>query len=523
MGDVYKAEDGGRVIALKILKPSDEGHQQSVLRFERELVLARRVKHPNVCAVHEMGDVDGVRYISMDYVHGQNLREFLQAVEGLSRSSLRQSELPTPSELKPLHLEEGLSPWQALRITRQICEGLSAIHDQSIIHRDLKPSNVMMTRTGQVVLLDFGLAYHPDADPVTATNEVLGTLRYMAPEQTRGVTNDARSDIYSVGLILFEMLTGRSAPGDDARLPLALRTKEQVCPPASRFAAEVPPELDAVVERCLRPAPEDRYENLEELRQDIDRAGEAFALRSTVTRDAAFTTSKVAPSPQTRRNRWIRACLAAAAAVTAALYWGNLFRSTPSFERPYYFAVAPFENISSEEDAYLAEGFTDAVMSRLMSLDGITVVSENEETGAPLQLEGSVQKRVGDLRVSFRLVEMPSGERLSAKVIDSSADQIFELQDRVAASVATELGQVLRETLHHPFFSAPDGEPPGVQPLPSRPLPISTSRGGRGSSWNRHRELRERSPPRSPVRARESVIGPGLLADVPRHQGAAMD
>jgi serine/threonine protein kinase/Flp pilus assembly protein TadD len=437
MGDVYKAVDGGRLVALKVIRSGVEGYERNLLRFEREFHLARRVTHPNVCNLHELGNVGGLPYLSMEYVQGQNLRDFLHAVEGLSRSRVKLSAGVDLENGTSSPLEQGLSPWQALRIGRQICEGLAAIHESGIVHRDLKPSNVMMTRDGRVILLDFGLAYHPDADSLTASNEVLGTLRYMAPEQTRGVSDDARSDIYAFGLILYEMLTGRQPPGDGGRLPLALRESPTECPPPSRFAAGVPAELDALVERCLRGDREERYRSVEELLGDLEDAAASLEVRS----------SSLLPQPKAGAPRRNQAALAALAvvAVAAAAIWGLAPERDSGPKRPYYLAVAPFENASGGEDAYLAHGFTDAVMSRLMTLDGITVVSPSDETGASLQLEASVQKEGGSLRVSYRLLRMPSRESVGADVLDNDAGAIFDLQDRVAASVGSRLSSLLGE------------------------------------------------------------------------------
>jgi serine/threonine-protein kinase len=438
MGDVYKALDRGHLVALKVIRPGVEGYERNLRRFEREFHLARSVTHPNVCTLNEMGDVEGLPYLSMEFVDGQNLRDFLHAVEGLSRPSFRSvAGLTSELDRGAGPLEQGLSPWQALRITRQICDGLAAIHERSIIHRDLKPSNVMMTRNGQVVLLDFGLAYHPDAESLTASKEVLGTLRYMAPEQTRGVTDDPRSDVYAVGLVLFEMLTGRAAPGDLGRLPLALRENETGCPPPSRFAVNVGAELDGLVERCLRRDPSERFQSVEDLLQSVDHAAETLERRSTTTAPAAL---------KARAPFWWRAALAGAAiAAVSAAFWAASPTETPTFRRPYYLAVAPFESASSEDVAYLAHGFTAAVTSRLTTLDGINVVSRTDEIGAPLELEAIVQKDGDRLRVSYRLLRMPERESVGAEVLDNDADEIFDLQDRVAASIGSRLSDLLGE------------------------------------------------------------------------------
>ena len=140
-----------------------------------------------------------------------------------------------------------LSPLQTASLGRQLCAGLQAVHEQGIVHRDLKPSNVMVDRNGHAFVMDFGMAYHPGAEKLTRAGMVVGTLAYVSPEQARGASTDARSDVYALGLLLYEMLTGRRPPGDGAPLPLALRDADETCPPPSHFAPEVPAALDAVV------------------------------------------------------------------------------------------------------------------------------------------------------------------------------------------------------------------------------------------------------------------------------------
>src|SRR5207237_2877761 len=154
---------------------------------------------------------------------------------------------------------------QTIAIGRQICAGLEAIHARQIVHRDLKPANVMIDRFGHAILMDFGLAYHHGRERLTGKGAILGTLAYISPEQAHGQPTDARTDIHAVGLVLFEMLTGRRAPGDGGTAPLALRELAERCPPPSRFAPDIPRELDTIVLRCLEREPSRRYLSASEL------------------------------------------------------------------------------------------------------------------------------------------------------------------------------------------------------------------------------------------------------------------
>ena len=213
MGQVYKAIDRqlGRAVALKLIKPDHAARPEARERFQRELLLAQQVTHPNVCRVHDLGEVKGIRYISMEYIEGQTLEDLIRSVGHLS-------------------------PKQTVALGKQVCAGLEAIHERGIVHRDLKPGNIMIDRAGHALLMDFGMAYRPGGEKLTAAGAVLGTLAYLSPEHARGYPTDARSDLYALGLILFEMLTGRRPPGDE-NLPAPGRARRQRDLPAPERAS----------------------------------------------------------------------------------------------------------------------------------------------------------------------------------------------------------------------------------------------------------------------------------------------
>ena len=196
MGVVYKAVDKrhGKPVAIKLLHPrvtNDSG----VARFRREFALAQQVSHPNVCRLNDLGEVNGLLYISMEYVEGQRLDHLIASIGHLS-------------------------PKQTASLGKQLCAGLAAIHNQAIVHRDLKPSNIMINRSGQLLIMDFGLAIRAEGDEhLTSAGAVVGTTAYLSPEQAGGHIVGPQSDIFAVGLILYEALTGRRPPGDNASLP----------------------------------------------------------------------------------------------------------------------------------------------------------------------------------------------------------------------------------------------------------------------------------------------------------------
>jgi serine/threonine-protein kinase len=326
MGLVYKAIDRrlGKTVALKLIQAQAALRPAAQERFRRELALAQQVSHANVCRVHDLGDIEGTVFISMEYVEGQTLEVLI-------------------------HSMGHLSPTQTVALGRQMCAGLAAIHERGIVHRDLKPGNVMVDRLGHVLLMDFGMAYHKDQERLTQEGTVFGTLAYLSPEQARGQA-EFRSDVYAVGLILYEMLTGRRPPGDDGPLPLALRPAEEICPPPSHFSPEVPGALDAIVMRCLERDAGARFASTQEL-------GEALGtLGSSVTQTATMTLRPVAAPP---KGWWARPRLlviAAALVLIAAGLWAWLATrgrdvAAPGERRAV--AFLPFEYSGPADSSYL--------------------------------------------------------------------------------------------------------------------------------------------------------------------------
>jgi eukaryotic-like serine/threonine-protein kinase len=297
MGQVYKALDKtlGQPVALKLIRPDAAAHTANIERFRRELALAREVTHTNVCRVHDLGEQDGLSYLIMEFIEGQSLEDLIQSVGHLS-------------------------PRQTVALGRQICAGLAAIHEKAIVHRDLKPGNIMVDRAGHARVMDFGMAYHHGQDRLTGAGGVMGTLAYLSPEQARGKPTDARSDIYAVGLILYEMLTGRRPPADGGQLPLALREPGEPCAAPSAISPEVPPPLDAVVMRCLERDPERRFTSAVEVEEALAAVRTAFS--------TGFSSTPIRVAPEPRRRYWHLAAIVLGLAV--AVWVGDRLRRRDS-------------------------------------------------------------------------------------------------------------------------------------------------------------------------------------------------
>jgi zinc protease len=253
MGVVYKARDRetGELVAIKVLRPEIAADRQSADRFINEVRLSRKITHKNVCRVYEFTRAGSTAYLSMEYVDGESLRSIL-------------------SRVGAVNLRKGV------QIARQICAALAEAHAQGIIHRDLKPENVMLDKSGNVKVMDFGIARLLDAG-ATSTGGVMGTPAYMAPEQAESKAVDARTDVYALGLILYELFTGQTAFSGDTPVAVALKQVRETPPSPRTLEPSLPLEVDAIVMRCLEKDPARRFQTVEEL----DAALAAIPLQAT--------------------------------------------------------------------------------------------------------------------------------------------------------------------------------------------------------------------------------------------------
>src|SRR5580700_10258194 len=274
MGNVYKARDRetGETVALKLLKPEIASDQAMMERFKNELLFARKITHKNVCRMHEFNRVGGVAYTSMEFVEGESLRSVLNRFGGLPQR-------------------------KAVNLALQICSGLKEAHAQGIVHRDLKPENIMVDANGNVKIMDFGIARSMEA-VTRMTGSMVGTPQYMAPEQVAGKPVDYRTDIYSLGLILYEMFTGTPAFQADNPVAVALKHMQEEAVPPHQIDPAIPAYIERTILKCLLKEPANRFQSIAQLEQALN-GSEAPILASAApsVRTAGVQRVVSAPAP----------------------------------------------------------------------------------------------------------------------------------------------------------------------------------------------------------------------------------
>ncbi len=450
MGIVYKAEDTTlkRTVALKFLPPKLTRDPEAKERFIQEARAASALEHPNICNIHEIGETEpapaeagGQLFIVMAYYEGQTVKEKIRNIP-LNPPSKGDS---TP--IPPLRGDTGgcIPLASAIDIAIQICEGLAAAHEKGIVHRDIKSDNIIVTPKGQIKIMDFGLAKLRGVSYLTREGTTLGTVPYMSPEQVQGIEVDHRSDVFSLGVVLYEMITGQLPFKGEHEPAVIYSIMNETPEPLARYKADVPEGLQHVVDRALAKERNERYQHVDEMVVDL-RAVEM----------------KPRPEMKTQKRSKLPLYIASGVVFLLLIVIGDLFllpKPTPVSEKSI--AVLPFKNLSdSKEDEYFADGLTEDIITQLSKIRGIekviartsvmrykdsdkSVHDIGEELNVATLLEGSVRRAGNQIRVVAQLIDVRTEGHLWADTYDKEMTQVFAIQSEVAQRIAAGLKATL--------------------------------------------------------------------------------
>lgn len=444
MGEVYLAEDTklDRKVALKFLPSHLCQDENCRTRFNREAQAAAKLSHPNIIHVYEVSEYQGRPFFAMEHVEGLSLKEFSAAKD------------PSIERI----LELGI----------QICEGLNDAHEKGVTHRDIKPSNILIDSHGRAKIVDFGLASVVGTDQLTKTGSTLGTIGYMSPEQVQGKEIDHRSDLFSLGVVLYELIAKQNPFKRDSEAATLKAVSDDTPHPVARYRAEVPDGLQAIIDKALEKDVRTRYQHADGILSDLIRVKRSLE-------SGQSTVSGQLVSRQASRRWWLATLIVVVAA--SVLIVTKPWRDDSTSDKPdrIMLAVLPFENLGSADDEYFADAITDEITSRLGVIRGLGVISRTsamqykgtgkslpeiaDELGVDYVLEGTIfwdkKSDPEKVRIIPQLILASDNTHLWADQYNRVLTDIFAVQADIAAQIVNSLDITLLKPERQKLDSKP--------------------------------------------------------------------
>jgi eukaryotic-like serine/threonine-protein kinase len=459
MGAVYKALDLelDRLVALKLVRPELAGATKAMQRFKQELLLASRISHKNILRIHDLSDFGGIKYITMAFVEGQDLADLMDST----------GQFPIP---------------RAVKFTRQLCAALEAAHGEGVVHRDLKPQNIMVDASDNLFILDFGLAKSLESEvtKMTRTGQIMGTPRYMSPEQVEAREVDHRSDLYSLGLIVYEMFTGQVPFRGESAMQLMYQRMTEHPPDPRTKCPDLPEYLSGIILKCLEKDPARRYQSAREILEDLDlercppqerseavavgalapaAAPDATRVAASATRPRDATISIQIPKPS-RRTGVVAASVVVLASALVLIPQSRkaILALTRGPSGPqHYVAVLPL-NVVGDEAAlkYLADGVVESLDAKLGSLSNVFVADAGRVAaalkqttddkiaaalGVTLLVKGTIQQGAGDhISIDLSMDDVKNHRTvMKAAEFPGTRQELLTLEDNAFKSVTDAL------------------------------------------------------------------------------------